>query len=35
MELRQIFIDHIYTPLIISNQINTDVFMSFRLKMSW
>ena len=31
IELRQIFIDHIYTPLIISNQINTGVSMSLCL----
>ena len=31
IELRQIFMDHIYTPLTISNQINTDVSMSLCL----
>ena len=35
IELRQIFINYFYTHFIISNQINTDVSMSFELKMSW
>ena len=31
-ELRQIFIYYFYTHFIISNRINTDVSMSFKLK---
>ena len=35
IELRQIFIYYFYTHIKITNRINTDVSMSFKLKMSW